>query len=109
MGGASPELGVVAEDGDRLRHVEGILQDELHVFGGAQAGVEQVLGGDGLAQHAGDGLRLPVVVFQLNPFGSLGLLRLILRCKNKTQNYTQTRRVAPIQYIKNTRVTATGS
>ena len=41
---------------------EGVPQDELHVLCGAQAGVEGVAGGDGLAQHAGDGLRLAAVL-----------------------------------------------
>jgi len=46
--------------GDRLRDVEGVFKDELHVLGGAQVGVEQVPGGDGLAQHVGDALGLVV-------------------------------------------------
>lgn len=46
---SSPEFGAVAADGDCLRHVEGVLEDKLHVVGGAQAGEEQVLRGDGAA------------------------------------------------------------
>jgi hypothetical protein len=45
-----------------VRGAEGVPQDELQVLGGAQAGVEGVAGGDGLAQHAGDGLRLAAVL-----------------------------------------------
>lgn len=48
-------------NGDRLRDVEGIFKDKLHVLSGAQAGVEQVLGGYGPAQHVADCLRLAVL------------------------------------------------
>lgn len=54
----SPEVGVVAADGDRLRHAERVPEDKLHVVGGAQAGEEQVLCSDGPAQHVGDALCL---------------------------------------------------
>lgn len=50
----SPELGIIAVNGDRLRHVRGVFKDKLHVLCRAQAGKQQVLGGDVLAQHIGD-------------------------------------------------------
>lgn len=68
---SSPELGVVAADGDRLRHVEGVLENELHVVGGAQAGKEQVFRGDGSAQHAGDALSLGALGNARDPVDAL--------------------------------------
>lgn len=43
-------------NGDRLGHVGGVFKDKLHVLCRAQAGKQQVLGGDVLAQHIGDDL-----------------------------------------------------
>lgn len=64
-------------NGDRLRYIEGIFKDKLHVFSSAQAGVEQVLGGDGLAQHVGNARRL-IALFNrfewIKFFGQLGFL-----------------------------------
>lgn len=79
----------MAANGDRLRHVEGVFQDKLHVLGGAQAGEEQVLRGDGLAQHIGD-------AFCLAPLGKVaaltelsrraGLLRQILTSESNVKH-----------------------
>ena len=66
---------------DRLRYIEGIFKDKLHVLSRAQAGVEQVLGGDGLAQHAGNALRF-IALFSgfdwIKFFGQPGFLIPIL-------------------------------
>lgn len=76
-----PELRVVAVNGDRLRYIEGIFKDKLHVLSRSQAGVEQVLGGDGLAQHVGNARRL-IALFNgfdwIKFFGQLGFLIPIL-------------------------------
>lgn len=56
-----PELRVVNVNCDSLRCVKGISKDELCVLSRAQAGVEQVLGSNGLAQHVGDTLCLAVL------------------------------------------------
>lgn len=66
----SPELRVITVNGDSLRYIKGILKDKLHVLSRAQAGIEQVLGGDGLAQHVGDALCFAMffAVFDLMAF-----------------------------------------
>ncbi len=66
-------------NGDGLRDVKGVFKDKLHVLSRAQAGVEQVLGGDGLAQHVSDAIRLHTLFtgFDLIKFsGQLGFLTL---------------------------------
>lgn len=86
---ASPELGVVAANGDRLRHVEGVFQDKLHVLGGSQAGEEQVLRGDGLAEHIGDAFCLAALgkVADLTEIsGRAGLLRQILTTESNVKH-----------------------
>lgn len=85
----SPEFGVVAANGDRLWHVEGVFQDKLHVLGGAQAGEEQVLRGDGLAQHIGDTFCLAAfgkVADLMEISGWAGLLRQILTTKSNVKH-----------------------
>lgn len=78
----SPELRVVAVNGDRLRHIEGIFEDKLHVLSRAEAGIQQVLCGDGLAQHIGDALCLAALCngFDLMKFfGQSAFLHLSLK------------------------------
>lgn len=75
-------------DSDRLRYIKGVFQDKLHVLSGAQAGIEEVLGGDGLTQHVGDALCLTALLtgFDLKTFsGQLGLLSLILTTRNNSR------------------------
>lgn len=72
-------------NGDRLRYIKGILKNKFHVLSRAQAGIEHVMGGDGLAQHVGDALRLAAVSagFDLMEFfGWPGFLSPILTHKN---------------------------
>lgn len=72
-------------NGDGLGYIKGIFKDKLHVLGRAQAGVEQVLGGDGLAQHVGDALSLAALLagFDLIKFsGQPGFLSPMLTHKN---------------------------
>lgn len=72
-------------NGDSLRHIKGVFKDKLHVLSGAQAGVEQVLGGDGLAQHVGDALCLAVLFHGFDRIkfsGQPGFLNPILTPKN---------------------------
>lgn len=45
-------------NGDGLRCIEGIFKDKFHIFSRTQAGVEEMLGGNGLAQHVGNSLCL---------------------------------------------------
>ena len=82
-----PELGIITVDSDGLGYIKGVFKDKLHVLSRAQTGVEQVLGGDGLAQHVGDGLCLVVLFkrFDLLKFsGQPGFLSPILTPKKKT-------------------------
>lgn len=72
-------------DGHSLRCIKGIFKDKLHVLSRAQAGVKQVLGGNGLAQHVGDAFCLAVLFagFELIKFcGQPGFLSPILTPKN---------------------------
>lgn len=57
-----PELRVITVNGDGVRYIEGIFKDKLHVFSRAQAGIKQVLGSDGLAQHVGDSFHLTLLL-----------------------------------------------
>lgn len=52
----SPELFVVATDGEHLRDLQGVFKEKLHVLCSAQAGEQQVLGGHVVDEHVGDGL-----------------------------------------------------
>lgn len=61
-----PELRVIAVNRDRLWNIERISEDKLHVLSRAQAGVEQVLSGDGLAQHVGDALCLAAIFYGID-------------------------------------------
>lgn len=83
-----PQVGIVTVDGDCLRYVEGVFKDKFHVLGRAQAGIEQVLGGDGLTQHVGNELCL-VVFFTgadlKDLSGQLGFLRPILVEKDNVE------------------------
>lgn len=75
-------------NGDGLRHIKGIFKDKLHVLSRAQAGVEQVLGGDGLAQHVGDALCLAALFAGFDPtkfFSQLGFPSPILTPNNNSK------------------------
>lgn len=74
-----PELGIITVNGDSLRYVKGVFKDKLHVLSRTQAGVQQVLRGDGLTQHVGDALCLGAVSTRFEP----GFLSLILPQANK--------------------------
>lgn len=77
-------------DGDSLGDVKGVFEDKLHVLGRAQAGVQEVLGGDGLAQHVGNALGLAALFTGLDLVmlpGQLGLLGLILTPGTKTSKH----------------------
>lgn len=84
-----PELWIITVDGDRLRYIKGVFKDKLHVLGRAQAGVEQVLGGDGPGKHVGDAFCLDLLImgFDLRKLsGQTGLLSLILSPKNHVRS-----------------------
>lgn len=92
-------------NGDGLRYIKGISKDKLHVLGRAQAGVEQVLGGDGLAQHVGDALCLAVFFtgFDLiKSSGQLGFLSPILTPKNNARYCKRSCSVTPGKHQVNT-------
>lgn len=83
----SRELGIVAENGDRLRHVGGVFEDKLHVLCRAQADKQQVLGGDVLAQHIGNVLSFTLLRSRLHPIACIRLvcfLCLILKDTTRT-------------------------
>lgn len=86
----SRELGIVADNGDRLRHVGGVLQDKLHVLCGAQADKQQVLGGDVLTQHIGNVLRFTLLRRRLHPTGCVRLVRLLCLILEETTSTVTT-------------------
>ena len=85
-------------NGDSLRNIKGVFKDKLHVLSGAQAGVEKVLGGDGLAQHVGDALCLAVLfdgIDRIKFLDQLGFLNPILTPKNRGKHSKRLSSVAP--------------
>lgn len=56
--GTSPELRIIAVDGDCLRSVERVFQHKFHVLSRAEAGKKLMRGGDGVAKHVANALSL---------------------------------------------------
>lgn len=78
----SPELWVIAFNGDCLRNVEWILEHKFEELSCSECGVQSVFGSDGLREHVGDllcftaftiGLDHTQITGMLHPIGPMPL------------------------------------